>query len=179
MIRFLVLLLFISFSLHAEDLVHWHQHPYETPNDHIKRLESLASAENEAIDLLEEELACLLQKKTSILEKISRLQGQKEKLESTFLKEPSPFTPSPFTLHLVRPGDTLYRLALHYYGSGELFTSIAHWNAAWVKDPNKITAGMALLLFPDPNQIVKKSSIEEYLGKERLRIENFISIQSD
>lgn len=174
MARIFLLLLFLPFSLAADSPLRWHQHPYETPHDHMARLATLAESEETSLTLLEEELTRLLEKKASILEKISRLESQKEKLESTFLKEPAPLSPSPFTLYLVCPGDTLYSLALRYYGSGAFFTSIAEWNADWVQDPNQITAGMALLLFSSPGQLQDTLSLADYLAKERLRMENFL-----
>jgi nucleoid-associated protein YgaU len=46
--------------------------------------------------------------------------------------------------HLVEKGDTLWKIAQHYYGDGSLYTQIFDANRGILKDPNLIKVGQKL-----------------------------------
>jgi nucleoid-associated protein YgaU len=46
--------------------------------------------------------------------------------------------------HLVKKGDTLWKIAQHYYGDGSLYTQIFEANRDILKDPNLIKVGQKL-----------------------------------
>lgn len=46
--------------------------------------------------------------------------------------------------HVVRPGDTLSKLAAHYYGDATLYPKMFDANRDQLTDPNKIKVGQKL-----------------------------------
>jgi nucleoid-associated protein YgaU len=46
--------------------------------------------------------------------------------------------------HEVKKGETLWKIAEHYYGDGSLYTKIAEANRDTIKDPNLIRIGQRI-----------------------------------
>ena len=46
--------------------------------------------------------------------------------------------------HVVQPGDTLSKIAVHYYGDATLYPKIFDANRDQLTDPNKIRVGQKL-----------------------------------
>ncbi len=51
------------------------------------------------------------------------------------------------TLYTVQSGDTLWKIAQKFYGSGDLWTKVFADNASVISDPNKIYVGQVLLIY--------------------------------
>ncbi|GIW72913.1 MAG: hypothetical protein KatS3mg102_2455 [Planctomycetota bacterium] len=49
-------------------------------------------------------------------------------------------------IHVVQPGDTLYRLAAHYLGSGTAYTRIYEANRDQMRSPNDLRVGMRIVI---------------------------------
>jgi len=47
-------------------------------------------------------------------------------------------------IHEVKKGDTLWKIAAHYYGDGSLYNNIFEANRDILKDPNVIKVGQKL-----------------------------------
>ena len=52
----------------------------------------------------------------------------------------------PGRTHLVAPDDTLFSLAQKYYGNGKFYRRILVANRNRIKDPNKLSVGMKLII---------------------------------
>ncbi|QOJ03541.1 MAG: LysM peptidoglycan-binding domain-containing protein [Planctomycetia bacterium] len=52
----------------------------------------------------------------------------------------------PGRVHIVEPGDTLYSLAVRYYGSGLKYNRILVANRNRLKDPRNLPVGMKLII---------------------------------
>ncbi|MDF2576981.1 MAG: hypothetical protein K0S74_465 [Chlamydiales bacterium] len=65
----------------------------------------------------------------------------------------------PFTVHLVTKGETLYSISAKYYGSGDKVKDIMLWNQGWIRSPNNLMAGLALVLFFDDLSVHSSQNI--------------------
>lgn len=61
-------------------------------------------------------------------------------------KRPSPPAPAKQRTHTVVSGDTLWGIAVKYYGNGSKYTNIANANKDKVKNPNLIYPGQVLVI---------------------------------
>jgi hypothetical protein len=68
----------------------------------------------------------------------------------------------------VRSGDTLFSIANEYYNEPDKIKEIVLWNQAWVRFPEEILAGLALILFPEESTYKNPKVVENYI--QRLRI---------
>lgn len=57
-----------------------------------------------------------------------------------------------YATHTVRPGESLWRIAQRYYGSGRQWRRIFEANRDQIRDPNLIRPGQDLLI-PDPTEL--------------------------
>lgn len=62
--------------------------------------------------------------------------------------EPPP--PLPEQIYTVQPGDSLYKIALHFYGNGGLWHTIFDANRDVIDSPSRIRPGMQLKIPPKP-----------------------------
>lgn len=70
-----------------------------------------------------------------------------------------------FMIHLVKKGETLYSIAQHYYGDGEMAREILLWNQGWIRSPYELLAGSGIILFPKDAQHKKQQVVDTYLRK--------------
>lgn len=62
--------------------------------------------------------------------------------------------------HVVSQGDSLWKIAEKYYGSGTYWQKIYEDNAAVISDPNKIFVGQVLLIYPISNGTIAEQNSE-------------------
>lgn len=166
-------------SIEEDDEAKWARLPYETVDDWLERifatlreqndelrelegrLESLQDTERRQIGEIQQLLQVQQELRETVAEVESRRQAQLENEFQVTSEQPVPR----FFVHLVRPKDTLFSIAMHYYNDSSMVKEILRWNQRWVRSEYELVAGLALMLFPadasDNNPQVVEKFIEE------------------
>jgi hypothetical protein len=145
-----------SYKIRSE----WKRQAYESNQEWLERLQAILEQGYSILDLDELYLGELSKEKESVIAEIQKLRTSNNSMEGTLLEgslegiaklqQPGTRQQSsqlPFLVHLVKPGDTLYSIAMKYYQSGEMVDEILSWNQAWIRHSDEIVAGMGLVLF--------------------------------
>lgn len=167
------LLLDDSSDIDFSDQYDWEQRVYETVDEWHDRIEcDLAIVEDE-INLLRTQVSDLLYEEQKLAKRIQQLVIKNESLRrcqltiSGHLPYPSGFKnteKSPeFRVHVVRPGETLYRIAIDQYGNPDMVDRILSWNQNWIKEPTDLIAGYGLVLFSEDYDGVAEEDIKTYI----------------
>jgi phage tail protein X len=168
-------------NLESEQRSDWQRQAYETMEDWLARIEQLLFAQHAKIQALREQVQDADQDESNVVERIQRYRKLNEGLQGLVLRsraqqeqqslgeeqEPVKEKRAPFTVHMIKRGDTLYSLAKHYYGDAQKVHDIMLWNQGWVRYPEQIKAGQALILYPpgarDTREVVVERYLEEFL----------------
>ena len=136
-------------------------------------LESLEGTEEDQLSQLHglirknEQLRTMLEQWSEPDESEAKIAGA-EAMHGATAPEASSRLPMPapsFTIHLVRPGETLWSIADHYYGDGKMSREIMLWNQGWIRNPYELLAGTGLILFPEGARQKKQQVVDTYLQK--------------
>lgn len=149
----------------------WIRLPYETVDDWVSRVVSILERNHYFIEDLQAALSRVESQESTAVAKLHHLIQQNESLrgeisdfgtperekavedgsfahDDTVVRTPYT-TPANFKIHMVRSGETLYSLALKYYSRSERTRDLILWNQGWIRSPEELLAGSALILFPD------------------------------
>ena len=165
-------------NLDQEIMEVWQRYPWETVDQWIERIQSLMVMNNETIRRLRHEVSEIKGKEQVIVKGIQETIERNEELRSRlselapeeevaaiedipYLHVPEP----PFQVHLVKKGETLFSIARHYYQDPSMVHDIVIWNQGWVRNPEQIVAGIALVLFNENAEQKNEEIVEEFLGQ--------------
>jgi gas vesicle protein/phage tail protein X len=157
--------------LSQDDRAKWEMQSYETIDDWSKRITRSLSANQEILDEDKDELATLIEKEQALSEDIQSLLQVNEQLEQSIAENRSAFEQAentlhlvpPFKIHLVQKGETLYSLAMKYYGSAEAVPAIMQWNRGWIRYPNVLLAGVPLVLYSNLQETSNSSKMSRFI----------------
>lgn len=155
----------------------WEKQPYETQEEWVRRIRQLLELNQDAILLAREELNEYIYVEQETVKRIQELSQKNDHIinlmtapreEGTRAQEESEnLDAAPFTIHLIRDNDTLFSISKQYYRSYEKVKDIALWNQGWVRHPDEILSGLAIVLFPESTKDKSSRTVENYI--EQLR----------
>lgn len=152
----------------------WQRKPYETIDQWHDRIHHDLCCVRDQLFSLRDNVKKVLSKEQELAKQTSLLVVRNEKLrqawsewveqaqESTVFRA-VPQKPAPFHLHLVKKGQTLYGIAMDYYGSSTMVSRIVQWNQEWIRDKDQLIAGLCLVLFPQDYQGTAEREVSVYL----------------
>jgi LysM repeat protein len=157
--------------LSPDDRTKWEMQSYETIDDWSNRIARSLTTNQEVLDQDKEELAMLIEKEQSLSEDIQSLLQVNEQLEQHISENRSAFKKAegtlhlvpPFKIHLVQRGETLYSLAMKYYGSADAIPTIMQWNRGWIRYPNVLLAGTPLVLYSNLKETNNSSKMSRFI----------------
>ena len=167
--------------LHLENdynkLPDWKRQPYETMETWLNRIEKLLTSKYDQIQELKGSYEKELQQENAIASQIQTVIKRNNHLKtlfdesldnnSTTIEQESGFytnVPTPhFSIHLVQKGETLYSIAMDYFGNKEKIQKIILWNQGWIRHPNELVAGLALVIFAEDANEKDPKIVENYL----------------
>lgn len=164
-------------QLEDEACQEWRQRSYESIDQWLARLEAELHCNNYRIKDLKEELESLESEERDYVNRIQTLLKRNEQLRNdvqSLQHEVRPkkdgmtsgqVPPPPFNIHLVRRGDTLFSIAMRYYGTGQKIPEILRWNQGWVRHADDIKAGIPLILFDENAPETSKRTVDQYLKR--------------
>ncbi|MCB1134621.1 MAG: LysM peptidoglycan-binding domain-containing protein, partial [Chlamydiia bacterium] len=134
----------------------WQRKGYETVDEWQARLEALLYLHRDQILALRETVDDLEGREKDLIDKIQRYRKSNDQLRNQVEEAQAPERRSqkkqsgstyhasipdlPFNVHLIRKGDTLYSIAMHYYKDGSRVHDIMHWNQGWLRYAERILA---------------------------------------
>ncbi len=157
----------------------WAKLPYETAEEWLERMNATLRAQNDelismqrALDGTQEterskvsEIQQLLQVQQDLREAVAAQARAREENKDNEFQDANEKAAPEFFIHLVKPKDTLYSIAMHYYGNKEKVADILRWNQLWVRSEYELIAGLGLILFPagvnEPSTQVVEKFIDE------------------
>lgn len=155
----------------------WARRPYESLDEWVTRIQSLLELNQDAIRFAQAEFEDLEERQlraTAQLSDLIRKNDEMRRLISKPLEEQARerdkvglVVEGDFTMHLVREGETLFSIAMNKYESADMVKEIAMWNQGWIRHPDEVIAGLALVLFPEEAQDKQVRVVEQYLEKLR------------
>jgi len=152
----------------------WQRKPYETIDSWLDRIRNILLVNQKRIDELREQKAGLAKEQQQHTGKMNALIERNEQLRqemSEAIDENAPpehtitisTPPAPFTVYVVRKGDTLFSIAMKHYGTGTMVRDILLWNQGWIRDPHELVAGMGIVLFTPEAKDTRQQIVEQYL----------------
>lgn len=170
----------VLLDVSAREEKEWDRRSYESIDEWVTRMQELLSLNKETLDFSREELRDAERLERIVASQVAGFVKRNDELQR-LINQPleqlareemniEAFIPADFTLYLIRKGDTLFSLATDYYESAEMVKDITKWNRGWIRHPDEIIAGIALVMFPLEAEEKKVEIVDEYLKK--LRSEN-------
>lgn len=152
----------------------WQRRPFETIDNWLDRLRRILLSNQDLINELRAEYAELDKGKQEHIAKLQTLVNRNERLRAELSQPvsekrsvakmvPTPAPTAPFTVHVVKRGETLFSIAMAHYGTGAMVKEIMLWNQGWIRDPHELVAGMGLVLFPFNAGDTKQKVVDQYL----------------
>ena len=162
-------------NLESEDNSEWFRQSYESIDEWLYRIQELLELNHDAIKILQSELEHLSATSQDHITSIQAFVHQNNQLQEMIqmpiheehVAESGVQTaaPPPFQVHFVRPGDTLYSIALKYYGTSDKIRDIMVWNRGWLRHPDDLIAGLSIILFNENAPEKKQVIVEEYIDE--------------
>lgn len=153
----------------------WERQPYETVDEWLERIQHCMCLNRDTIRSLEDEYERLQGEESQYATRIQGLIKKNERLRAlhseasqeqysnkTFEDLPTD-APPPFTVHVVQKGETLFSIAMRYYGSGDMVNKIMLWNQGWIRHPHELYAGLGLVLFNEASTAAGQKVVEQYI----------------
>ncbi|SCA63681.1 hypothetical protein SCG7086_AZ_00130 [Chlamydiales bacterium SCGC AG-110-P3] len=157
------------------DCGEWERKTYETADDWLERLHLTLCTNSQQIGVLERMHAEIATEEQAQAREIQALLRRNEQLR-ILASEASDSSHAeaayrdvvlrgapPFVVHLVKPGDTLYSIAMKYYGTSDTVSQIVSWNQGWIRHPNELVAGLGLVLFSRDHRGSAQQTVDQYL----------------
>ena len=164
----------------------WEKQPYENIADWVERINEVLELNAGAITEVREELDILEGQEKILVDNVQRLIRHNEKIRemttggggraiaaamaagSAQAAEPSAV---PFTIHFVKKGETLAAIARKYYGSDSFAKEIFLWNQGWIRHPDRLMAGLGIVLFIKGYENKDQEVVENYLRELESSVE--------
>lgn len=155
-------------------LPQWRRRAYESVEQWLERIESELHEKQFQINEMEVSLQGLEEKERELARKVQLYRKgnaelrskisppQEETLAFSASSQPQ-LAPPPFLIHLVKKGETLFSISMDHYGTGKKIPELMQWNQGWVRYPEDILAGMALVLFHEGAQDTSPYVVDRYL----------------
>ncbi len=155
-------------NLQADRRAQWEKQDYETLDAWIQRLEEELKNNKQNLDIVQSEFESNTVKENSISNSIKgfidRNNSMTATLQDHLLKDSKGLKFAqlipPFSVYLVRKGDTLYSIAQKFYKSSSAIADIMDWNRGWIRYPNQIQAGIPLVLYSSLS--TKKGNVQVF-----------------
>lgn len=155
----------------------WERRQYESVDEWSSRVQRLLEINRDALAFSKKELTDLEKVEMASAARVSDLVKRNDSLirqiskpmdkESRESDEEKATLRADFTVDLIRKGETLYSIAMKNYETAEMVKDIAIWNQGWIRHPDEILAGLAVVLFPEEAQEKQSAVVDEYLKKLR------------
>lgn len=165
----------------------WERQGYETIEEWTNRLASLLELNRDLYLLNKPKFESLREQELSSLSQIHKLKKLNSSIEKWIEKHTNAVNDkitvkginlgqAPFTVHIVKKGESLCSISRLYYGTHEKAEQIFSWNQSWLRNPNQLLTGTALVLFFDLSKVDRNQSIVNlYMQK----VERDINFQAD
>ena len=155
----------------------WDRHQYETVDEWSSRMQRLLEINRDALAFSKKELTDLEKVEMETAAQVSDLVKRNDNLIRQISKpmdrevrdseEEKVTLVADFTIDLIRKGETLYSIAMKNYETADMVKDIAIWNQGWIRHPDEVLAGLAVVLFPEEAQEKQSAVVDEYLKKLR------------
>lgn len=157
----------------------WERQPYETIEQWHERIRCELCSNNSELIRLEEEQRHLISDTQERAEALHQLVAANQQLRSMLQNMVDVGQPSreyrdialkpqePFIVHVVKPGQTLYSIAMHYYDDPDMVSAIIEWNQGWIRSPEEMPAGIGLVLFENRQVGGSSRLIDQYVSELR------------
>ena len=157
------------------DCSEWERKTYETVDEWLERLHHALCVNSDKIIGLEEAHNTVAMEEQTHAREIQALLRRNEQLR-VLASEASDNSHAeaayrdvvlngipPFVVHLVQSGDTLYSIAMKYYGSAEMVSQIVAWNQGWIRHQDQLIAGLGLVLFSKDHRGPAQQTVDQYM----------------
>ncbi|MFT4552017.1 MAG: phage host-nuclease inhibitor protein Gam [Chlamydiales bacterium] len=155
----------------------WERHQYESVDQWSSRMQRLLEINRDALAFSNKELADLEKVEIETAAQVSDLVKRNDSLirqiskpmdkESRERDDEGAIPTADFTIDLIRKGETLYSIAMKNYETAAMVKDIAIWNQGWIRHPDEVLAGLAVVLFPEEAREKQSAVVDEYLKKLR------------
>lgn len=174
-----------NLTLRKKKRERWERRGEETVSEWVRRIEESMRENEDLLNLQKQRHALLKEEEAKYRDEIRQIaqrtlywesQLQEGKTSVVGLKREnrsqkkflSKGQLAPFTLHLVRKGETLYSIASKYYADSGKVEEIFSWNQGWLENREKVLAGMGLVLFfTDFAEKADPKFVETFLKRKR------------
>lgn len=152
----------------------WQRRPYETVDSWLERLRHYLLANEDLINDLCRQKEGVDQeqqkhggKMKALIDRNEQLRAEINYSEVPIIAQTTTFesSPAPFSIHVVRRGETLFSIAMENYGSGESVRDMMLWNQGWIRQPDELVAGVGIVLFPEGSQDTNNAVVDQYLDQ--------------
>ncbi|MBB64460.1 MAG: hypothetical protein CMO81_05305 [Waddliaceae bacterium] len=168
----------LTVDLTQDEHPEWLRQPYETIDEWHQRIQDLMEHKQEKIETLEAKLNGLNTENEALIQSIQGMVQRNADLKSMIhrntpsekkpaLNKVEAMSPPSFRIHIVEKGETLFSLSMRYYGTASKQRDIMIWNRGWVRHPDDILAGVALILFDEFAKEKKQQVVDAYINKLR------------
>jgi hypothetical protein len=155
----------------------WERKPYEGVDEWVNRIQRHLELNRDALAIVKKELDDLDKMEMETAAEVSALVKRNDALaklisspldkESRDTLEEKVVIEADFTIDLIRKGETLFSLAMKNYESASMVKDIAIWNQGWIRHPDEVLAGLAIVLFPEEAKEKQGKVVDEYIKKIR------------
>lgn len=159
----------------------WAKQDYETVERWLERLQKELTTNQIEVDRLKKALDQQTVKERAQIEKVGALVKRNEKMRTILSDRQTASQPrqktfhsqkipeAPFFVHFTKKGDTLVSIAREYYNDEDAAPDILLWNQGWIRTPEELIAGLALVLFPKDAEEKHPKVVDRFLTNlERL-----------
>ncbi len=162
----------LTVPIHSNAHAEWKKEAYESYEQWTTRLTETLAYNDVVIRNSEGKLELIEKEQITIAKRIKELTEANETMQKLLVLPPKTngkeevyktLIRPPFTIHLVTKGDTLYSIAMKYYGSSTMVDKILLWNQEWIRSPGQLIAGLGLILFMDNTEEQGQSIVDAYI----------------